>query len=84
MMATHQVAKYWSFNFSLSPSNDYTGLISLRMNWLDFLAVKGTLKSLLQHHSSKVSILQRSTFFIVQLTALAYSFPDVEPIYVRF
>ena len=57
--------KYWSFSFSISPSNEYSGLISFRMDWLDLLAVQGTLKSLLQDHSSKASILQRSTFFIV-------------------
>ena len=60
--------KYWSFSFSISPSNEYSGLISFRMNWLDLLAVQGALKSLLQHHSSKASILQHSTFFIVQLS----------------
>ena len=60
--------KYWSFSFSISPSNEYSGLISFRMDWLDFLAVQGTLKNLLQHHSSKVSILQCSAFFIVQLS----------------
>ena len=60
--------KYWSFSFSISPSNEHPGLISFRMDWLDFLAVQGTLKSLLQHHSSKVSILQCSTFFTVQLS----------------
>ena len=60
--------KYWSFSFSISPSNEYSGLISFRMDWLDLLAVQGTLKSLLQHHSSKVSILQSSAFFIVQLS----------------
>ena len=60
--------KYWSFSFSISPSNEYSGLISLRMNWLDLLAVQGTLKSLLQHHSSKASILQCSAFLIVQLS----------------
>ena len=59
--------KYWSFSFSISPSNEYSGLISFRMDWLDLLAVQGTLKSLLQHHSSKSSILWRSAFFIVQL-----------------
>ena len=64
----HQVAKVWSFSFSISPSNEYSGLISFRMDWLDLLAVQGTLKSLLQHHSSKVSILQHSAFFIVQLS----------------
>ena len=67
----HQVAKvleFWSFSFSISPSNEYSGLISIRMDWLDLLAVQGTLKSLLQHHSSKVSILQCSAFFIVQLS----------------
>ena len=58
--------KYWSFSFSLSPSNEYSGLISFRMDWLDLLVVQGTLKSLFQHHSSKASILQRSTFFTVQ------------------
>ena len=60
--------KYWSFSFSISPSNEYPGLISLRIDWLDLLAVQGTLKSLLQHHSSKTSILQHSTFFIVQVS----------------
>ena len=60
--------KYWSFSFSISPSNEYSGLISFRIDRLDLLAVQGTLKSLLQHHSSKASILQRSTFFIVQLS----------------
>ena len=60
--------KYWSFSFSSSPSNEYSGLISLRMDWLDLLAVQGTLKSLLQHHSSKASILWHSAFFIVQLS----------------
>ena len=60
--------KYWSFNFSISPSNEYSGLISFRMDWLDLLAVQGTLKSLLQHHSSKPSILRRSALFIVQLS----------------
>ena len=60
--------KDWSFSFSISPSNEYSGLISFRMNWLDFLAVQGTLKSLLQHRSSKPSILLPSAFFIVQLS----------------
>ena len=60
--------KYWSFSFSISPSNDYSGLISFRMDRLDLLAVQGTLKSLLQHHSSKASVLQHSAFFIVQLS----------------
>ena len=60
--------KYWSFNFSISPSNEYSGLISFRMDWLDLLAVQGTLKSLLQHHSSKASVLQCSAFFMVQLS----------------
>ena len=60
--------KYWSFSFSISLSNEYSGFISFRMNWLDFLAVQGTLKSLLQHHSSKASILQHSAFFTVQLS----------------
>ena len=62
--------KYWSFSFSSSPSNEYSGLISFRMDWLDLLAVQGTLKSLLQHHSSKASILRCSAFFIVQLSHL--------------
>ena len=62
--------KYWSFSFSISPSNEYSGLISFRMDWLDHLAVQGTLKSLLQHHSLKASILQCSAFFIVQLSHL--------------
>ena len=60
--------KYWSFSFSISPSNEHPGLISLRMDWLDLLAVQGTRKSLLQHHSSKASILPCSAFFIVQLS----------------
>ena len=59
---------YWSFSFSISPSNEYSGLISFRMDWLDLLAVQGTLKNLLQHYGSKVSILQCSAFFIVQLS----------------
>ena len=59
--------KYWSFSFNISPSNEYSGLISFRMDWFDLLAVQGTLKSLLQHHSSKASILQCSAFFMVQL-----------------
>ena len=59
---------HWSFSFSISPSNEYSGLISFRMDWLDLLAVQGTLKSLLQHHSSKASILWHSAFFIVQLS----------------
>ena len=63
-------AKYWSFSFSISPSNEYPGLISFRMDWLDLLAIQGTLKSLLQHHSSKASILRCSVFFSVQ-----YSYP---------
>ena len=67
-VSSHQMAKYCSFSFSISPSNEYSGLISFRMDWLDFLAVQGTLKSLLQHHSSKASILRRSAFFIVQLS----------------
>ena len=60
--------RYWSFSFSITPSNECSGLISFRMDWLDLLAVQGTLKSLLQHHSSKASILQCSTFFTVQLS----------------
>ena len=60
--------KYWSFSFSISPSNEHPELISFRIDWLDFLAVQGTLKSLLQHHSSKASILRRSAFFTVQIS----------------
>ena len=67
--------KYWSFSISISPSNEYSGLISFKMNWLDPLSVQGTLKSLLQHHSSKVSILGCSAFFIVQLSHL-YMTPE--------
>ena len=62
--------EYWSFSFSLSPSNEYSGLISFRIDWLDLLAVQGTLKNLLQHHSSKASILWHSAFFMVQLTSI--------------
>ena len=65
--------KYWSFSFSISPSNEYSGLISFRIDWFDLLAVQGTLKSLLQHHSSKASILQCSAFFIVQLSTSIHS-----------
>ena len=61
-------SKYWSFSFNISPSNEYSGLMSFRMDWLDLLAVQGTLKSLLQHHSSKASFLWCSAFFIVQLS----------------
>ena len=64
----HQVAKHWSFSLSISPLNEYSGLISFRIEWLDILAVQGTLKSLLQYHSSKASVLQCSPFFIVQLS----------------
>ena len=64
----HQVAKYCSFSFNISPSNEQPGLISFRMDWLDLLAVQGTLKSLLQHHSSKASILRCSALFIIQLS----------------
>ena len=60
--------KYWSFSFNISPSNEYSGLISFGMDWLDLLAIQGTPKSLLQHHSSKASMLQHSAFFIVQLS----------------
>ena len=60
--------KYWSFSFNISPSNEHSGLISFRIDWFDLLAVQGTLKSLLQHHSSKASILQHSAFFIVRLS----------------
>ena len=66
--------KYWSFNFSISPSNEYSGLISFRMDWLDLLAVQGTLKSLLQYHSSKASIHQHSAFFTEIKIILCFSF----------
>ena len=66
--SSHEVVKYWSFNFSIIPSKEHPGLISFRMDWLDLLAVQGTLNSLLQHHSSKASILWRSAFFTVQLS----------------
>ena len=62
--------KYWSFSFSIGPSNEYLGLISFRMNWLDLLDVQGSLRSLLQHHNSKASLLRHSAFFIVQLTSI--------------
>ena len=65
---SHQVSKYWSFSFNISPSSEHPGLISFRMDWLDLLAVQETLKSLLQHHSSKASILWCSAFFTVQLS----------------
>ena len=65
-----QVAKYWSFSFSISPSNEYSGLISFRIDWFDLLAVQGALKSLLQHHNSKASVLQCSTFVMIQLSHL--------------
>ena len=64
----HQVAKYWSFSFNISPSNEHPGLNSFRMDWLDLLAVQGILKSLLQYHSSKASILRHSAFFVLQLS----------------
>ena len=63
----HQVAEYWSFSFGISPSNEYSGLISFDADWFDLLAVQGILKSLFQHHSSKASILRHSAFFMVQL-----------------
>ena len=66
--SSHEVAKYWSFSFSISPSKKIPGLIYFRMDWLDLLAVQGTLKSLLQHHTSKALILQHSAFFTVQLS----------------
>ena len=68
-LALHiKLPKYWSFNFSISPFSEYSGLISFRIDWLDLLAVQGTLKSLLHHHSSKASILRRSAFFMIQLS----------------
>ena len=71
--SSHQGAKYWTFSFNISPSNEHPGVISFRMDWLDLFAVQGTLKSLLQHHGSKASILQHSAFFMVQLSH-PYSF----------
>ena len=81
--------KYWSFSFSINPFNEYSGLISFRMDWLDLLAVQGTLKSLLQHHSSKVSILQCSAFFMFQLsysyrtTGKNHSFGYIDPLLAK-
>ena len=66
--------KYWSFSFSISPSNEHSGLISFRMDWLDLLVVQGILKSLLQHHSSKISILRHSAFFIVQVSTSIHDY----------
>ena len=74
--------EYWSFSFSISPSSEHSGLISFRMDWLDLLAVRGTLKSLLQHHSSKASVLRRSGFFIVQFSHLYMTTGDVFYIYI--
>ena len=70
LMSQHCIKwpKYWNFSFNISPSNEHPGLISFKLDWLDLLAVQGTLKSLLQHHSSKASIFQHSAFFIVQLS----------------
>ena len=72
--------KYWSFTFNISPSNEYSGLISFRMDWLDLLAVQGTLKSLLQHYSSKASILWRSAFFIIQLSRPYMTLVHIRPL----
>ena len=66
--SSHEVAKYWSFNFTISPSNEYPGLISFRMDWLDLFAIQKTLKHLLQHHSSKASLFQCSALFMIQLS----------------
>ena len=71
---------YWSFSFSIRPSNEYSGLISFRMDWFDLLAVQGTLKNLLQHHSSKASVLRRSAFFMVQLS---HPYMTTVPTYYR-
>ena len=78
--------KYWSFTFSISTSNEHPGLISFRMDWVDLLAVQGTLKNLLQHHSSKASIIQRSAFFIVQLTSIHDHWKNhsLDPSYIHF
>ena len=72
--------KYWSFSFSISPSNEHLGLISFRMDWLDLLAVQGTLKSLLQHHSSKAAILWCSAFFMVQLSQPVHDYLKIHSI----
>ena len=72
--------KYWSFSFSICPSNEYSGLISLRMDWIDLLAIQGTCKSFLQHHSSKASILQSSAIFMVQLSHLYMTTGKVIPL----
>ena len=68
VISSHQVGKYWSFSFSISPSSEYSGLISSRIHWLDLLALQGTFKSLLQHHSSKASVLWHSAFVMMQLS----------------
>ena len=75
--------KYWSFSFNISPSNEHPGLISFRMDWLDLLALQGTLKCLLQHHSLKASILQRSAFFIVQLFGKKHSLDWTGPLLAK-
>ena len=69
-MSQFFASKFWSFSFNISPSSEYSGLVFFRMDWLDLLAVQGTLKSLLKHHSSKASVLRHSAFFIVQLTSI--------------
>ena len=77
VISSHQVAKYWSFGFNISPSDEHPGLISFRMDWLDLLAVQGTLKSLLQYQSSEVSILWRSAFFIVPTLTSIHEKPQL-------
>ena len=74
--------KYWTFSFSISPSNEYSGLISFRMDWWDLLAVQGTLKSLLQHHSSEASILQRSAFFLFYFILFFFKFYFIFKVYI--
>ena len=88
--SSHHVAKYWSFSFSISPSKEYSGLISLRIDWFDFLVVQGTLKSLLQHYSLKASILKHSAFYIIQLShpymttgkTIAFDYMDQWPVFL--
>ena len=81
--SSHQVAKYWSFSFSIGPSNEYSGLISFRMDWLDLIAVQGTLKSLLQHHSWKALVLWCSAFFLVQLSHMYMTAGETTALAIR-
>ena len=80
--SSHHGLKYWSFNFSISPSSEYSGLISFRTDWLDLLAVQGTLKNLFQHHSSKASFFQCSDFFMVHLSRLCITTRNTNYVYI--